>query len=130
MIISTGAIIRDRSQTLVSGGGWCKKGALNILTLVRGHGALETCFSMGLTRNFHGKKGGPWIFLSSEGGTPNFFLHQAPPYKCLWTVPNIVWIRYSYDNYRYIMLKGVQHLLPKLSMFYVISQNNQQLFEK
>ena len=27
-----------------------------------------TCFSMGLTSNFHGKKGGPEIFLRSEGG--------------------------------------------------------------
>ena len=26
--------------------------------------------------------------------------------------------------------KGIQHLLPKLSMFCVLSQNNHQLFEK
>ena len=31
-----------------------------------------TCFSMGLTRNFHGKKGGPEIFLQSEGGPKKF----------------------------------------------------------
>ena len=28
---------------------------------------------MGLTRNFHGKKGGPWIFLRSEGGPRKIF---------------------------------------------------------
>ena len=38
---------------------------------------------MGLTRNFHGKKGGPGIFLRSEGGPRtifaiSIFLHQAP----------------------------------------------------
>ena len=45
---------------------------------------------MGLTRNFHGKKGGggPEFYLRSEGGPRkifaiNIFLHQAPPYKCL-----------------------------------------------
>ena len=48
---------------------------------------------MGLTCNLHGKKGGPEILLRS-GGAKNFrdkyFLHQAPPpYKCLWTVPNM-----------------------------------------
>ena len=42
-----------------------------------------TCFSMGLTRNFYVKKGGPWNFLRSErGGAKNFCdkncLHQAP----------------------------------------------------
>ena len=38
---------------------------------------------MGLIRNFHGEKGGPEIFLRSEGAPKNFrdkyFLHQAPP---------------------------------------------------
>ena len=73
-----------------------KGGSLKFLTLVRG--ALKTittdfplkieftCFSMGLTHNFHGKKGGPEFFLQSEGGPEKFsryFLHQAPPYKCL-----------------------------------------------
>ena len=60
------------------GGLMQKGGPLKFLTLVRG--ALKkintdfplqiefTCFSMGLTRNFHGKKGGGWIFLRSEGG--------------------------------------------------------------
>ena len=60
-----------------------KGGPLKFLTLVRG--ALKkittdfplkiefTCFSMGLTRNFHGKKGGPEIFLRSEGGPRKFF---------------------------------------------------------
>ena len=83
-------------------GGWCKKGPLKCLTLVRG--ALKkittdfplkiefTCFSLGLTSNFHGKKGGPdfffFFFLRSEGGAPKhfrdkYFLHQGPPYKCL-----------------------------------------------
>ena len=59
-----------------------KGGPLTFLTLVRG--ALKkittdfplkiefTCFSMGLTRNFHGKKGGPEILLQSEGGPEKF----------------------------------------------------------
>ena len=38
---------------------------------------------MGLTRNFHGKKGGPEIFCGLKGGPKNFrdkyFLHQVPP---------------------------------------------------
>ena len=69
--------LRDRSQTLVRGA-WCKKGPLKFLILVRG--ALIkittdfplkiefTCFSMGLTHNFHGKKGGPEFFCGLKGG--------------------------------------------------------------
>ena len=59
-----------------------KGGPLKFLTLVRGWPKkittdfplkIEfTCFSMGLTRDFHGKKGGPEIFLRSEGGPKNF----------------------------------------------------------
>ena len=51
-----------------------------------------TCFSMGLTPNFHGKKGGLKFFLQSEGGggqnifAINIFCIRFPPYKCLWTV--------------------------------------------
>ena len=92
------------------GGLMQKGGPWKFLTLVRG--ALKkintdfplkiefTCFSMGLTRNFHGKMGGPEIFLRSEGGAPKnfrnkYFLHQAPPYKCLWTVPNAENFPYS-----------------------------------
>ena len=68
------SLIRDRSQTLVRGGPDAKRGPLKFLTLVRG--ALKkittdfplkiefTCFSMGLTRNFHGKKGGPLNFFA------------------------------------------------------------------
>ena len=34
-----------------------------------------TCFSIGLTRNFHGKKGGPGIFfLRYEGGPRKIFV--------------------------------------------------------
>ena len=37
---------------------------------------------MGLTRNFHGKKGGPWNFFAVWRGAPKIFcdkyLHQAP----------------------------------------------------
>ena len=78
--------LRDRSQTLVRGvrGPDAKRGPLKFLTLVRG--ALKkkkkptdftlkiefTCFSMGLTRNSHGKKGGPEIFLRSERGPEKF----------------------------------------------------------
>ena len=78
-------VIRDRSQTLVRGA-WCKKGALKIFDpwLVRG-GAWKkittdfplkiefTCFSMGLTRNFHGKKGALKFFLRSESGPRKIF---------------------------------------------------------
>ena len=75
-----------------------KGGPLKFLTLVRG-GLKKittdfplkiefTCFSMGLTCNFHVKKGGPEFFLRSERGAlknfrDKYFLHQAPPYKCL-----------------------------------------------
>ena len=66
---STGNImLRDSSQTLVRGEGPdAKRGHFKFLTLVRG--ALKkitsnfpvkiefTCYSMGLTRNFHGKRG-------------------------------------------------------------------------
>ena len=74
--------LRDRSQALVRGA-WCKKGALKIFDPCKG-GALKkittdfplkiefTCFSMGLTHNFHGKKGGPEIFLRSKGGLEKF----------------------------------------------------------
>ena len=59
-----------------------KGGTLKFWTLVRG--ALKkittdfqlkiefTCFSLGLTCNFPGKKGGPEIFLLSEGGPEKF----------------------------------------------------------
>ena len=69
-----------------------KGGPLKFLTLVRG--ALKkittdfplkiefTCFSMGLTRNFHGKKGARKFFCGLKGGPEKFrdkfFLHQAP----------------------------------------------------
>ena len=83
-------------------GSWCKKGALKIVDPCKGGGLKKiatnfpvkiefTCFSVVLTRNFHGKKG-PWFFCGLKGAPKNFrdifFLHQAPPYKCLWTVPN------------------------------------------
>ena len=95
--------VRDRSQTLVRGPD-AKKGPLvqnlNFLTLVKG--ALKqnstnfpvkiefTCVSLGLTRNFHGKKE-PWNFLRSKRGARKifaiYFFASGPPYKCLWTVP-------------------------------------------
>ena len=92
-------LLRDRSQTLVRGGLMQKGGRLNFLTLVRG-GGLEkittnfpvkiefTCFPMGLTHNFHGKKGGPEIFGGLKGGPRKifaiiFFCIRPPPYKCL-----------------------------------------------
>ena len=52
---------------------------------------------MGLTHNFHGKKG-PEILGGLKGGGQkqfcNFFFASAspPPYKCLWTIP------YKLDN--------------------------------
>ena len=71
-------MFRDRSQTLVRGPD-AKRGALKIFDPCMGgpekklpqifHKKIEfTCFSMGLTRNFHGKKGGPEIIFWSEGG--------------------------------------------------------------
>ena len=69
-----------------------KRRPLQFLTLVRG--ALKkmttnfpvkivfTCFSMGLTQNFHGKKGGPWIFFSSERG----------PRKNIRSILNLFWL--------------------------------------
>ena len=72
-----------------------KGGPLKILTLVReGPEKITTdfpfkiefiCFSTALTRNFHGKKGGPDFFSFAVwrgGGAKNFrdkyFLHQPP----------------------------------------------------
>ena len=82
----------DRLQTLVRGGLMQKGGPLKFLTLVRG--ALKkistdfplkiefTCFSMGLTRNFHGKKGGLEIFCGLKGGgRPKIF---AKNNVCFW----------------------------------------------
>ena len=82
-----GPILRDRSQTLVGGGGWCKKGVLKIFEPCKGGLEKNTtnfpvkiefsCFSMGLTRNFFmakekkkKKKGGGvrWHFLRSGAG--------------------------------------------------------------
>ena len=67
-----------------------KGGPLKFLTTTKFPVKIEfTCFSMGLTRNFHGKKGGPEIFLQSEGGgaqkifTINYIFCISPPYKCL-----------------------------------------------
>ena len=31
-----------------------------------------TCFSMGLTHNFHGEKGGPEVFCGLKGGPKKF----------------------------------------------------------
>ena len=71
----------DRLQTLVRGV-WCKKGGLEFFDPCKGGPKkittdfplkIEfTCFSMGLTCNFHGKKGGPEIFCSLKGGLKNF----------------------------------------------------------
>ena len=51
-----------------------------------------TCFSMGLTHNFHGKKGALiFFFLVWREGLEKcsrYFIYIRPPYKCLWTVPN------------------------------------------
>ena len=98
-------ILRDRSQTLVRERAWCKKGALKIFDPCKGGSWKKittdfllkvefTCFSIGLTRNFHGKKGGgALIFLRSEGGPRKIFeiniFASGPPYKCLWTVPKL-----------------------------------------
>ena len=55
-----------------------------------------TCYSMGLTRNCHGKKrggGGADFFEVWTGGPENFMRYfcfaSGLPYKCLWTVPNV-----------------------------------------
>ena len=94
-------------------GALCKKGALKMLTLVRG--ALKkllqnfqkknefTCSSMGLSHNFHGKKGALKFFEVWRGSLKIFwdiylfifffFFCIRPPYKCLWTVPNTPWVK-------------------------------------
>ena len=76
LLVSCSAYIRDRSPTLVKGGTDTKKRPLKFLTFVMV--ALKkittnfpvkiefTCFSMGLTHNFHSIKGGPWNFLRFE----------------------------------------------------------------
>ena len=77
--ISKGAFINT-----CGGGGWCKKGGpYQFLTPVRGGGLKKimtnfcvkfkfTCFSMGLTHNFHGKKGGPEIVWGLKGEVEKF----------------------------------------------------------
>ena len=86
-------VVRDRSQTLVRGG-LRRKGALKLFEPCKGGPEkiakdfplkIEfTCFSMGLTHNFHGKKGGGDLnfFCGLKGAPKNFrdkyFLHQAP----------------------------------------------------
>ena len=87
---------RDRSQTLVRGPD-AKRGPLKFMTLVRG--TLKkitnflvkiefTCFSMGLTHNFHEKKGA-LNFLSLKWGAKKFsryfffFFCIKPTNKCL-----------------------------------------------
>ena len=66
------------------GGPDAKRGALKIFDSCKGRGLNKittdfpskiefTCFSMGLTCNFHGKKGGPEIFFQSEGGLRKIF---------------------------------------------------------
>ena len=63
-------------------GGLMQKGALKIFYPCKG-GPKKitadfplkigfTCFSMELTHNFHGKKGGPEIFCSLKGGPEKF----------------------------------------------------------
>ena len=70
------------TNTCKAGGLMQKGGPLKFLTLVRG--ALTkittdfslkiefTCFSMGLTCNFHGKKGGPDFLCGLKGGPEKF----------------------------------------------------------
>ena len=83
-------IVRDRSQTLVKGElkifEPCKGGAWKKITTDFPLRIEFTCFSMGLTRNFHGKKGA-WIFFFFffavwRGAPKNFrdkyFLYRAP----------------------------------------------------
>ena len=77
---------RDRS-----GGPDAKRGPLKFLTLVRGGGLKKiykfssknwVCFSIGLTRNFHGKKGVLKYFEVWRGALKKFcnqfFLHLLP----------------------------------------------------
>ena len=46
-------------------------------------------------------------------------------------IVNIIWQFYFCDFLSIkVLLKGVLHLLPRISMFCSLSQNNQQLFEK
>ena len=60
------------------------KGALKKITTNFPVKIQFTCFSMGLTRNFHGKRGALIFFFAVWMGAPkNFrdkhFLHQPPP---------------------------------------------------
>ena len=48
------------------------KGALKKITTNFPVKIESTCFSMGLTHNFHGKKGGPAIFWGLKGAPKNF----------------------------------------------------------
>ena len=91
--------------TLKNKNGWFwKKRALKIFDLCKVEALKKiasnfpvkvefTRFSMGLTRNFHGIKGGPEIFwgLKESPFFSFFFTIElfciSPPNKCLWTVP-------------------------------------------
>ena len=93
-------LIRDHSHLLE--GPDTIRGALKIFDTCKG-GALKkittnfpvkfefkSC-SMGLTHNFHGKKGSPKFFKVWRGARKIcmiffFFFASGPPYKCLWTV--------------------------------------------
>ena len=76
--------LRDRSQTLVRGGcsqtlvrgGWCKEGVLKFVypcKIITKNFPVKidfSCFSMGLTHNFHGKKGALKSFEVWKGDPP------------------------------------------------------------
>ena len=80
-------------------GFWCKKGALQIYDPCKG--ALTKKYHKfssknwvkmlfyGVDPNFHGKKRGPLIFLGWKGA-PILIFASGPPYKFLWTLPNIL----------------------------------------
>ena len=92
------------TNTCKGGGGWCKKGGPENFGARKGGPWKKTtnftpekwvymifygvdeyfpCQKRGGGKKFWGPKEGPWKFFALT-----FFLHQAPPYKCLWTVPN------------------------------------------
>ena len=120
---------RDRSQTLVRGA-WCKKGGPeNFWGLKRGGPEKNTLilplknesiwFSVGLTPIFLAKKGGPRKILRSKRGAlkifrSKIFLHQAPPDKCLWTVPYYTLNTGGFQSFWYRLLHFVGSRLEKL----------------
>ena len=69
------------------------------------------------------------LFCLKSWPTCDFFPLEISSWPLLFLKPFRMFIL-NVRNVTFIIFKGVLHLLPKISMFCALSQNNQQLFEK